>query len=615
MLGILYVGPTLLHPLATQIGSSVSEAQGHLWGLWVTAAGLFQHGPLVRVAPGVSFPDGFVSHLMDPVNLFLFLPGYWLAGGGAGGASLGWNLLHLGALLLGCWGAWRLARELDPEAGALALAVPVAVLGAGPFLWGHPIMGRTEVLPGALWPWHLALLLRSVRTGSWRDASGAGLLLGGMALGGGYIAVFTALCQVPLGLALLARSPHRAGQLLWAAGLGILVALPGVWAMLTWRPGEMSTSLLSQRPLEVDAAMRHLLHGKGLLGLLALVRVGERPDLAPFLEQPPYPGVVALSLGLAGVALRPRRTLPWILLAAWIGVLGLGYALPLGAEPRPGNLLVLPAGWFQRAFRPLGWIREWSRIGILLPVPVAMAAFLGVGALGTRWARAGGLLAVLGVLACAADTLTWPRHPLWPRPVFHLAQPAGMDQALAAVPDGALLQLPLEVSVGEGIKFEAATYLLWQAQHHRPISTAPTVVSETALRDSVLARLAVTRQFALSEEAKGEGRLSFPRVPPVERGLPGASGALSPEQVACLAVDAARLARQGYGALLIHPDRFMGPELEEMFSPFLGAPDGVGEGVRAWNLERLGQGADAALRCPPPPVPAKVRMMLRMDGG
>ncbi|MDP6934980.1 MAG: hypothetical protein QGG40_18810, partial [Myxococcota bacterium] len=85
--------PVLPSLTVRAIGFYSGESSPHLWGLWHTASTLFEHGPFVRDAPGVNYPEGFVADLADPGNLLWFWPTWVLAGRGAVGAVVAWNLL------------------------------------------------------------------------------------------------------------------------------------------------------------------------------------------------------------------------------------------------------------------------------------------------------------------------------------------------------------------------------------------------------------------------------------------------------------------------------------------------------------------------------------------
>lgn len=595
-----YGGPSWRHPLTRALGSAWSEAPGHLWGLWCTAGGIPEHGPLVRVAPGLGFPDGFVAHLVDPIDLVPFLLGFWGSGGGVHGAVLGWNLLHLAAVLLAGLGALRLGRVLAPsEPGApWTWALLLAAFAGGAFLLSHPHMGRTEYLPAVLMPWHLACLLPYLRgERGHRVGFVAGLLLGGMALGGPYLAVFAAALEIPLaaGLLLAARGRRQVvlGRLALVAGVAALCAVPLVAALLVWPPPGMPPLLArGGRPMPEG----------GPEVLLGLLRLGPRPDLAPLLDQPPYPGVALLALGIAGAALRPRRALGWLLLGLWLTAVALGPALALPAGDHP-TLILLPAGWAQALLPPLTHMKAWSRMGCLLPLPLGIAALYGALALLRRlrrgWAR--GLLGALLVLAVAADQASWPRAFSLERPTFTVAAPPALARVLGSLPAGALIQLPSEVSIGKGIKLQAARSHLWQLQHGRPITATPGVVTDTSLRWSYLARLAVNRQFALAESAR-------PHNGP---GLPGVTAPLSGADRACARTDAAALSTRGIAGLVLLTGEPAGPALDALLRDALGPPAVVDEGLEAWRLAGFEPGPPCGL----PPVPPKVGMMLRVDQG
>ncbi len=585
-------------PTRRALGSAWSEAPGHLWGLWTTATGLWEHGPLLRVATGLGYPEGFEAHLVDPVSLLLFLPGYALGGGGVTGAVLGWNLLHAGALVIGALGCVSLARTLAPTrpgAGWSAALLTAAFCG-GAFLLSHPHMGRSEFLPAVLVPAQLSLTLRWVRgQGGRLDGVGAGLLLGGVGLGGSYVAIFAALLLLPLGLGLLVgagRDWRRAlSRLALVAGLGLLITLPMVWVLLAHPPpgGAPLLSAPARLMPEADPGT-----------LLTMLRLGPRPELEPLLDQPPYPGVVLLLLAGLGAALRPRQAAGWLLLGLWLLALSLGPALALPSEGQPA-MIRLPAGWLMSVAPPLGHLKAWSRLGCLMPLPLGVAALYGVQALlerlGRGWQRAG--LGLLLVALLLADQGSWPRAATLERPVFEPAQPRALAHLLEELPEGAIIQLPLEVSVGRGVKLEAARSHLWQLQHGRPITATPGVISDSSLRGSALARLAVNRQFAAAGRDARRG-------PP----LPGARSALTPEQLACARADAGALHDAGVAALVLMEEQPASDALRALLEEVLGPPSHSRGAFQAWALAPSSEAP-----CALPPVPPKVHMMISADGG
>ncbi len=560
-------GSVWLHPATRQLGSGASEGPIHLWSLWVAAEGLFSSGPLLRIAPEVAFPDGFAAHLMDPVSLLLFLPGFLLGGGGAAGASLGWNLLHAGAVLIAGLGAYRLARVLDPDpdSSPWTAALMVAGVAGGSFLLSHPWFGRTELLALVLMPLHLALLLPWVRgDGGWRTGLGAGLLLGGVALGGGYAGVFALLLELPLGLWLLAVSRQRRrvlGRLALVAGIALLLASPAVLALLAYPP--LSFGSLSDPAQFTVPSLTP--------GQLAWVLRLERPGAGALLmDQPVYPGVVLLALAGIGAALRPRRALLWLLLGLWLLVLALGRELELGG----GEALPLPAALLAWLVPALAYIKFWSRLGILVPLPLAVAAGLGLAAMLRRCpSRLRPVLGLVLVAAVLADQATWPR-PWAPRPAFEAAMPAELGATIDALPPGALMHLPLEVPTAEGQLLETGFSILWSRQHDRAVTATPAEHGDQLLQRSNLARFAVNLQAGLA---------SGVATSPGDLVRPGADGEASAREAGCLRRDAAVLAELGLGGLVLHIDRPGGPALAAVLEDALGGPTVRGDRLLAWD--------------------------------
>ena len=228
--------PAWTDPTHLAVGSALTEGPGHLWGLWTTTNGLWAHGPLWRSDPGLSWPRGFEGHLIDPTSLLLFLPGYLLGGGGAAGATLGWNLLHVGAMAVGLAGAWALGRAFTPPEAAGARGIGVAMVGFAPFWLAQPWLGRTEYLALLLLPGQLAALVGFLRHGGWVRGLAATLLLGLIGIVQGYGPLFAAMVELPVALGLLLAAPDRRlalRRLLPVAAGALLLAAPGIptrWA-------------------------------------------------------------------------------------------------------------------------------------------------------------------------------------------------------------------------------------------------------------------------------------------------------------------------------------------------------------------------------------------------
>lgn len=588
------------------LGAPTSEAPVHLWSLQVTAEGLWQHGPLVRVAQ-VGFPGDFARHLMDPVNLAVFAPIYGLLGGGAEAAVRAWNGLFAVGCLLAAAGGLRLAGRLGRGDLATAWAAPVLVLGlaASAFVLGFPAHGRTELWPAVLAPLHLAALHRLFlgRGDGPVEASGpahplksgllAGVSLGAMALGGGYLATFLLVGLVPVALAWGLRFARRHG--LRAAALrlalvglpALLLSLPGVWALLTWPP-----EALTKASAEIPSLMTgtsDVVHGlEAHLRLRAIIL--SRP-----LEAPAYPGAVLVLLGLVGLVLRPRAVAPWLAWALWLVLLAAGPFLVLGADPTGRDLdkWRLPPYFLEAWFPALRPISSWSRVACLVSLPAAVAAFLGLEALLARLRRpvlvvplAVGLagLVVLDQATYPTDLRTLDRR-------FEVPPPAGLLAAVEQLPEGALVVLPLDLQLGPETKPHGHR-LLWQLEHGRPVTALPPE------QDALLDHSYTARVAALLQEQLDKGRS------PQAAHIPDPG----PERDACVARDLARLAAEGHGGLVwIAADDPRGLIRDLVEAP-LGEPLVAGRELAAWPLRaELGDGGEA---CRLPPLPGTLRPSL-----
>lgn len=581
-------GALLLDPLSAPLGSAYTEAPGHLWGLWTTARGLFEWGPLVRVAP-VGYPGLFASHLMDPINLILFLPFYFLFGEGAEGAIAGWNALHLGAVALGALGCYRLGRRLlgDAPYAPWAIAAMTAVFCASPYLLYVPYMGRTEYLPATLYPLHLALLHRWLR----RPVGGApgiaeapplwvglacGLVLGAAALGGWYLAVFLALCEVPLSLGLAWHLPRKEAviRLAQVAAVSLVCVLPALWSVTAFPPD--SGSMMGASVIPISAAEFPF---DALPGLFRVhqQQLGER-----WMDQTAYVGLIALLLGGLGAWARPKEAGLWLGLTFWLLLLAPGPFLVMDpmtvSAGSNADLPTLPGYYLLHLLPPLKAIRNWSRIAVVASLPAAVCALYGLntvlGALRPRRVSLWGAGAVALVLV---DQGTYPNTWSWFRPSFEVHAPAGLMAALAKLPAGAVLQMPIDVSLKQGGgPEERGNYLLWQLQHGRPISATPLGGYDSTLVTCALSRYAVHSEVLAVENRGGSLNPEAAVLQPVPP--------LRPDQVLCSQLSVPGLVQQGFSVITLHQDRAGASELDELLKAVLGEPDVAEGAVLAWDI-------------------------------
>ncbi len=470
----------VLHAPATLVaGSELTEAPAHLWALWNVARDIFTQGPLIREA-AINYPDGFRLHMMDPINLVVFVPVYWLAGGGASGAALAWNTLHGVAPLVGALGLWALLKRILGRSPSLAWAGALAgvIYLAAPFFLLYHRMGRTEYLPSLLYPLHLAFFHRWMRRSPGIDRStldaappawvgvAAALSLSAVALGGTYLSVFCLLGNTVLGLAWSRGLGWR--EAAWRLGsvgaMAVPPVLPAAWALFEAWPAVKKDALeggmwvFNEREVQWGTAM------------FTALRISP-PKLRSDLDYVPYVGTMAFFLAAAAAWVRPRKALPWMLLVLLTFIMGSGATLYLGAITNAFDGLTMPPLALNRLLPPMQHIRSWSRLMVFgsLAAAVGSAVFLAwcwprVGARGPRLAQV-----LIGV--ALLDQMNWPYTPAWPPRSFPAAPPEVMSSALATLPPGAIVALPMDLPclLAWGAE-EQGTWPTWQLAIGRPTS-------------------------------------------------------------------------------------------------------------------------------------------------
>lgn len=603
-------GTALLNPFRAALGSGASEAPGHLFGLWATARNLLSSGPLVRMAE-VGYPDHFLAHLMDPINLVVFLPFYWLFGGGALGATVAWNVLHLSSVGLGAWGCYRLARRIIGDVPALpwAAALMAAVFCMSPYMLYVPNMGRTEYLPAVLYPWHLALLHQWLRSpigleGGERGEApalkvglAAGLVLGAAALGGWYLAVFLALAEIPIALWLARGLPWR--EALWrlalVAGVSLLCTMPAAWALLQFPPDQ--GSVLSNIQQDVTP----LTFPTDPLPMLFRIREAGAPTR--WMDQPAYVGVVTVLLGIFAAVQRPRAAL-WPLVLLWLLSFAPGPFL-LWEQIFPSEATAAEqgtrfTGWYLLHLAPpLRAIRTWPRIAVLAALPAGVCLAAAFAVLSRRLSPGRARLLALGLLALTLlDQATYPVRFSPVRPWFDATPPPALAAGLATLPEGAILQLPVDIPLrtGGGPE-ERGHYMLWHLDHGRATSASPQGHMDGTLRSSTIARLAVQREvLAVSLRSGSLDPYATPRsVLP----LP------TDDEIACGRRDARTLKEAGFAGIVLHEDRAGASELDELIDAILGDPSFHEAPVMVWSLANIPE-ADGSVVCARPTLPEHI---------
>lgn len=580
-----FCGPALLNPTTVAATSREGEGPGHLWGLWLAALDLPVSGGLARHA-AMGWPGSFASHLMDPVNLLLFLPGYFLGGGGVAGATLGWNLLHAAAPLVGAWSAWRLSRRLLGDHPALPWAAMLGALAlvASPYFLLQPQIGRSEYLPALLYPAHLAFFHQWMRrpgpeeeslddeglsrTAPTSAAVGAALTLGAIALGGWYVAVFAALANFGFAVAWSrGLQPVEAAWRLAAVAIpALILASPAAWALLTYGA-----------PVDLSGATIESARCQAVGGLVRTQWTGRQVGL----DFQPYIGLLPLAAMVAQARRGGQR--------AWLGVggalllFGCGPALAWTLDGAaacgglPGPLSVLTT-----LVPPLRAMRSVMRINCLVSGIAVGAVVLSVAELWGKLGKAGPWLALGLAVGMVADHAGHPSAvPLTP-PTFDARLPAHLVDAVATLPMGPIVTYPTDATLRLAESEEHGLWGLWQLQIGRPVSAGaltepdPTE-SWNALSDAVSLRV----KDSADKHGGRADRAAVGANLPLD--LPGEG------RQSQLREGAAQLMLTGYAGVVLAEDMEGGGDQRRLLRAVLGEPCYDFDGVVAWNLHDLPQ--------------------------
>lgn len=402
----LLMAPVAADPTGRILGNFQSEAATHAPVLAAAVKGLFVHGPFV-LAEHPLHPEEVTGAMYEPTTTLIFWPVYALAGGGAAGFSLAWNVWHVVVLVASALGAWIWARawlgDRDPEGWGAGLAMAVAACSL--FVHLSPEVGRTEAGDYPLYALHGGLLFRAVRKNDRRAWLLAALSVIPVIWSGGYGAVFFAVAEPLVALWALREGTDRRSVmrgLAAVAGTAALAVLPLFLA-------------LRSHPY-VGIAGRTEAHVSPSVALGVLV--GQSENLLrelPGYEVAPFLGLATLALGLLG-PLRLRAALPPLLAGVLL------YWIAAGPHPTLGEReLWGPAALFSGVPGPAGVLRGWSRIQVFaLPLFALAAAAL---------PRGRAAVAILGAALVLGET-AWRR--VQPASWWTLEQEPAIAKAIAA---------------------------------------------------------------------------------------------------------------------------------------------------------------------------------------
>ena len=304
--------------------------------------------------------------------------------------GLGLTVLVVGLVLLGIWGAWRLATVFPVNRARITALVVYAAL---PLLPGVISTGRlTALVAYAAVPWFVHLLRTAVGIGTADPAAAASDLVDGIlppstrerirrtamlaitaALAAALApAVLPVLAVVAVVLALTTLAVAAGWRTAaWMAGLGLAACAAG-WLLdlpwsATWTWADLSTTPLAGAPAEGLSTIASMAIGRGRFEVLSLALYV--PVLVALLVARAWrltwaaraAGLVVVFLGLA--VLQDRDRLPFQLPDVGVLLVPVGLALAISAAA------VVAAFGDDVAGRGFGWRQP---LGILAFVAVAV---------------------------------------------------------------------------------------------------------------------------------------------------------------------------------------------------------------------------------------------------
>jgi hypothetical protein len=502
---VLLTWPTVPHLGERVLGYPEADTLKHLWTLWWFRAHLMHEGIGLHTRL-INQPTGTDLWPVEPLN-------------GLGAVLLGWlpvamvaNVLALTNLTATGLASGLLVWALTRDRAASHAAALLLQASSWSLFALHVGVGELQhlwLLPLGLWA-----LVRLVVTRRWAWVPALAGLLAGSVIACFYYGFFLAMALLVAGVWGVLIGPRRPAlllQLLIAAGLALLVAVPVLRAFSVSYGDSFDTS----RPLLAYVFREGL-------GQVVVDPVGARlqpiellAGRAPFWghgygDLEAYGGgrllgIPLLALGGVGLVRRPRKGLPFVLLAVLGVVLALGSYLSVGGAEIAihGRHLRLPFLYLNRA---LAFVAEPINFPVrflaLTSVAAVVLGALALDGMAGRWRWVLLALAGLNVVDIQLrDLLPWPLPGFGLRALDPLA---AMDEpGNPAAGEGAVLDL------GAAIRDDPESrHLCIEAQlrHGQPIQSVPIDRLEFHVREG--------RYFAAGLRAVSD-------LSPAYRGVPG----------------------------------------------------------------------------------------------
>ena len=476
----LLLAPTSFTPFTALIGDPRIDVWNHAWGYWFVAEQLLR-GELPYHTTLVGGPDGGVLYFIDTPGAVAALPITLIFGPAAA-----YNLTLLMRVALSGFAARRLAAELGGD-GPHTIIAGLAYAST-PFLLCELANGISEVCATQWLAFTLWMAARAFRSGERRDWLFLGLFQGITSVTTFYYGLCSAALVLSAALVWRLSVARREG---WRALVpltllknGLVSSLAGILLILPhWLV--FRASLSDPRALILrDPRMNLQLMEHNAVDPRVFVTPGDfqSVNLAELYGEPfvhtGYLRLSVLALAILG-AVKISRLRPWLGLALWSLVLGLGPFLWWGGDwvKLGENLLSLPFDWIRRVL-PQVAITHPLRLSLGAQALFAALAAGGVHALITRWPNHQRLVLALSAVIVLGEGL-FGSAARWPIPSADATLPAIYEDA----GEGMVLELPVEVGTG----MLTSRYFWSQTKHHQPIPFTPDVRMGST-RDSRLVR-------------------------------------------------------------------------------------------------------------------------------
>jgi hypothetical protein len=422
LLSFLLTWPGLTHLNSEIIGSPDADGGKHFWTLWWMKHSLVDLHTIPHSTGLVNFPVGMSLYPIEPLNgigvsLLFFLP-----------LVLATNLIALVNLSLTGFFGGLLGRELTGSAKAGLVSGILLQSSATSLFTLHSGVGELQ----HLWWLPLCFLCWSrLRTRMrWRDSLYLGLALSGASLSCFYYGLFAGLGVSVLSLSTLwagKQSPKLLIRYALAASLALAVVLP-VSAKFASNFGEGEAPRVGLMnyitnpnhgqpvtdPPSARLELAHLVQGAGRA-------TASREDVAygggRFLGWP------AVLFVVAALALRTRKTLPWILVGGTGIIFALGSYWVVGGEvamTATGTRFEMPFLFLNRA---LGYLVEPVNFPVRF-LALTACAFAVCGAWVAASSVKGKTLANAALVLALLNALSVQWGQMIPRPMPRFTPPA-----------------------------------------------------------------------------------------------------------------------------------------------------------------------------------------------